>query len=213
MQPMQNAYQQPISQMTPQPMPTPINDYSALYNRAQNDGIKVNMAGTLRGYAQPQQSIVSTPQPVTSTTSPAQTPRGMYNVGLTLFKAAIIVLCIVAFESLVVFFLKDSLGVSAIYPVLWFSAGFIAFVVSTILYATGYKPNAKRRKNPSYFVTMGILFVIGVIIITMIAVYCKAQVNEASQLFSFVIIPIIYLANTLIFTALYYVFSMKNSRR
>ena len=137
----------------------------------------------------------------------------MYNVGLTLFKTALIILCIVAFESLVVFFLKDTLGVSALYPVLWFSAGFITFIVCTVLYTTGYKPNAKRRKNPSYFVTISILLVIGIIIVTMIAVYCKAQVNEVSQLFTFVIIPVLYLMNMLIFAALYYVFSMKNSRR
>jgi hypothetical protein len=215
-QPMQSGYTQPIQQMQSQPIPTPVNDYNALYTRAQNDGIRVNVAGTLRGYAQPHPQQQSAPTMMSSTNTTASTmstPRGLYNVGATLFKTAVILLCIIAFESLVVFFLKDSLGVTALYPVLWFTAGFISFVICTILYAKGYKPNAKRKKNPSYFVTVSILFVIGIILVTMIAVYSKAQVNQASELFSYVIIPVAYLANMPIFAALYFLFSTKSNRK
>ena len=50
-------------------------------------------------------------RPQSATTSSTRT-HGIYNVGQTLYKAALIILCIVAFESLIVYFMKDFLKIS-----------------------------------------------------------------------------------------------------
>jgi hypothetical protein len=186
--------------------------YGNLRNRAQADGIRLNTAGNL--HSAPTASVNS---PIAHHTSVAQqqAPKGQayYNIGLTLFKTAFIVFCIVAFESLVVFFMKDLLKVSPAYPAVGFSAGFVMFLTCCILYAMSYKPNAKRKKHPSYLITMAVMFVISVIVVTMVAVYCKAQMSDPAQLLSYVIIPVAYLLNILIFALFYRTFSVKDSVR
>ena len=137
-----------------------------------------------------------------------------YNLGLTFFKSAFIVLCIVAFETLAVFFLKDRLNQKAIYYATVFAGiGFITFVAAAILYASRYKPHVKRKKNPSYVLTSVIVFVIATIAVMMIAVYFKADVlSNSSDLLSYVVVPVCYLINVILFAALYYMFSTKENK-
>jgi hypothetical protein len=179
------------------------NPYHSLHERAQSDGIRLNTAGNMRSPAIPQREIA-----VANANEPSRYAK-TYNVGVTLFKAAIIMLCIVAFESIVVFFTKDYLGVPAYYPAIGFGIGFFAFLVCAILHARGFRPNVRRKKHPSYLLTTAILFVICVIAVTMIAVYLKADISNPAQLFAYVIVPVVYLSNILIFTAFYHMFSIK----
>lgn len=120
-------------------------------------------------------------------------------------------LCFVAFESLIVFFLKDQLGVPAYYPAIPFGLGFIVFIACAILNARGYRTNARVRKHPAYILSTTIIFVISTIAVSMVAVYLKAQMSDPAQLLSYVIIPVIYLANMLIFVSFYRMFSTNNS--
>ena len=133
---------------------------------------------------------------------------------MTFFKSAFIVLCIVAFETLAVFFLKDRLNQKAIYYATIFAAiGFVTFVASAILYASRYKPNVKHKKNPSYVLTSAIVFVIATIAIMMIAVYFRADIlANSSDLLSYVVVPVCYLINVILFAALYYMFSSKGNK-
>ena len=146
-----------------------------------------------------------------ATATEKQSAYGCYSAGLTLFKSAFIVFCIVVFESLLVFFTRGYLQVSAIYPALAFAGGFIQFIVCAILYALGYKPRARRKKHASYGLTATVIFVICVLITTMVAVYCKAQISDPKQLLSFVIIPVVYLLNIIFFVTFFYLFSVKAS--
>ena len=183
---------------------------SDLFNRAQSDGIRLNTAGSMRGFSAP----LNRPAEAAPAFSQAKSAKtGFYNVGLTLFKSAIIILCIMAFESLAVFFARDYLGVSVLYPIIAFGVGFIAFIVCAIMYAAGYKSHVRRKKHPSYVLTAAIIFVISVIAVTMVAVYFKAQVSIPSQLLTFVVIPVIYLINVLLFVAFYYAFSLNSNKR
>ena len=169
-----------------------------------DDGVVLFTAGHTPYLAQQTQAATSAPL---STTRKA----GTYHVGLTLFKAAMIMLCFVAFESLIVFFLKDYLNIPAYYPVIPFGIGFIVFITCAILNARNYRANARRKRHPSYILTMTIIFVISIIIVTMVAVYLKAQISDPTQLLSYVIIPIAYLANMMIFVAFYRMFSCNES--
>ena len=219
-QPVQNVQPQPYAYGTypqqqsfpnaqPSPFaPTPKNE---LFERAQKDGIRLNTVGTMRGTQTNGAPAASEKQTPTATTQP--TKRGNFNMGKALFKSAFIVLCIVAFESLLVFFAKNYLSVSILYPIIGFTAGFIPFIVCAILYASGFKSNVKLKKHASYILTTAIIFVICVILVTMVAVYMKAQISLIPQLLAYIIIPIGYLINMLLFVAFYYTFSVKDSKK
>ena len=184
------------------------NPYRSLQERAQNDGITLYTAGNANMYNPYNQPA---PERETALSAPTQpTKPGFYNVGATLFKAAFIMLCILAFESLVVYFTLDYLRLPGYYPAIAFGVGFIAFIICAILHARGYRSNVRRKKHPSYILTNIVIFIICVIITTMVAVYLKAELSDPAQLFSYVIIPIAYLSNILVFTAFYYTFSKYN---
>ena len=134
-------------------------------------------------------------------------------MGLALFKTALIIFSIIAFESLLVYFMRGYLGVSFIYPIVLFAGGFVQFIICALLYAKGFRPRVRRKKHASYIVTASVLFVIAVIIVTMIAVYMKAQISLIPQLLAYIIIPIGYLINMLLFVAFYYTFSVKDSKK
>ena len=108
------------------------------------------------------------------------------------------------------YFLKDYMNVSVAYPAIGFAIGFVLFAVCAVLYACGYKPRQRLRKHPSYILTACIVFVITVIIATMVAVYCKAQIFIPSQLLAYVVFPVLFLTNIVFFVTFYYLFSKKN---
>ena len=193
-------YAQPAQQPAPA-QPTGIG-YGELRERADAEGIKLNTAGNMRTHA----------TPVRNQASASGSVGNCYNAGLTLFKSAFIIFCIIAFECLVVFFLKDYLGVSVAYPIVGFALGFAAFITCAILYSFGFKSRVRRKKHASYILTAAVIFVIAVIVVTMIAVYCKAQTSIPSQLLSYVIIPVVYLLNILFFVLFYYLFSVRASK-
>ncbi len=191
---------QPVTVQAPTPVP-PVqeNFYNNVHARAQEEGIKIHTAG-----------FAGTP-PSSPTPYPADgQARGYYNAGQTLFKSAMIVFCIILFESLLVFFMKDYLGVSFVYPVVGFAGGFILFIICAIMFACGFKPIARRKKHASYIFTMSILFVIAIIAITMVAVYCKAPIAKPAKLLAFVVIPVVYFLNMVFFAIFYRLFSLKN---
>ena len=131
-------------------------------------------------------------------------------MGLSLFKSAFIVFCIIAFECLLAYFIRGYLGVSVLYPLIAFAGGFVQFIVFAIMYAQGYKSKVRRKKHSSYLLTSSVLFVIAVIVVTMIAVYFKAETSNPAQLLSFVVLPVLYLLNIVLFAVFYRLFSTKN---
>ena len=109
--------------------------------------------------------------------------------------------------------MRDKLDISGLYPAIGFAIGFVAFLTCTILYACGYRQQARRSKHPSYLLNASILFVIGVIATTMIAVYLKADLKQPTELLTYVILPVLYLLNLVFFAVFYYLFTLssKNS--
>ena len=200
-----NAYQQsafaysqpsPVSPITP----TQTEQQADLRERAQAEGIKLNIAGNMHAgnYAEVKETKNSS--------------GGIYNVGRTLYKTAFIIFCIIAFESLLVFFLKDILGVSVAYPAVGFGAGFILFITCAIMNACSFRPRARRKKHAPYLLTAAVILVICIIITTMIAVYCKAEISNPAQMLSFIVFPIVYLMNILFFAIFYRLLSTKESK-
>ena len=167
-------------------------DYADLERRAQADGIRLSTAGT-----------IDTPRK----TAEPKAERPTFHKGAALFKAALLVFCFILAESLAVFFLKDLLEISPLYPAVPFAIGFLFFTGCAIAYAVGYKPQTKLPKRPSYIVTAIVLFIIAVIAVTMVAVYARAELSLLPQFMSFVVIPVAYLLNVVFFALFYYLFS------
>ena len=113
-------------------------------------------------------------------------------------------------ESLAVFFVKDKIGVSGLYPAIGCGAGFLAFLVCTIMYACGYRPQARWSKHPAYILNASILFVIAVIAVTMIAVDLKVDLKQPAELLKYVLLPVAYLLNLVFFAVFYYLFSLNS---
>lgn len=168
--------------------------------RAAEDGIRIKTAGTMR-YEFPQETRKET-----------DSQAEVFNKGFALFKAACLIFSIICVESLAVFFLRGALGVSITYPVVALGVGFVAFIIFAILYAKGYQSTARRQKRATYIGTSMILFVVSVIIVTMVAVYCKADVSVPAILLSYVVIPVVYLLNLVFFAAFYHLFSKQQKR-
>ena len=84
-----------------------------------------------------------------------------------------------------------------------------------MLYACGYRPRARRSKHPGYILNASILFVIGVIVVSMVAVYLKADLKQPAELLAYVILPVLYLLNIILFSVFFYLFSVypKNGLR
>ena len=170
------------------------------------------MVGTLRNTQSP---AVAKNDKETAATPPASVAakRGYFNFGKALFNSAFIVLCIIAFESLVVYFAKDYLAISVIYPAVGFTLGFLPFIVCAILYASGYKANTKCKKRAPYILSAIITLIISVIMVTMLAVYMKAQVSLLPELLTHIVIPVAYLLNILFFAVFFRAFSVKFSKK
>ena len=179
-------------------------DFSALNERAQAVGIRLRTAGSAQKNGSYDYENAATAKTNVSENSGAN---GFFNKGKTLFKAAMVIFFIVIAESLSAFFLRDKLQVNGLYPFTAFAVGFLAFLICTIMYASGYKPRVRRTKKCPYIVTACVLFVIVTVLASMIAVYLKADLRSVRDLFTFVILPVLYLFNIVLFSIFYRLFS------
>jgi hypothetical protein len=202
--PMQPFYAQAQmqAQMPMQSQPaqqSPIGTPDELYRRAERDGIRLNTRS-------------NSPMRSTSVNSPVKAqsePPTYYNKGAVLFKSSLMTLAFLLIECLIVFFMAEGLNISFVYPLVPASIGLVTFVVCALLYANGYQANAKlNKKSPSYIFSATVLFVIGVIIAAMVAVYCKAPLFEPSNLLVYIIIPTVLLTNIILFPTFFHFFSI-----
>ena len=165
-----------------------------LVEKAKAERIRLSTSGslTIPGYTPNSAEAAGTPT---------------YNKGITLFKAALLTLFIVLSESLAVFFLHNPLNIPPWAAAIPFGIAFIFFAVCAILYACGYKPQVRRKKKPTYISNAFITFVIASIVVMMIAVLLRADLKNPIELCSYLLIPIIFLTNILLFTLFYHLFS------
>ena len=181
--------------------PTPASASSdELYRRAERDGIRLNTR--------------IAPQPRKAVSQPKEVqPAPIFNKGATLFKAALLTFCFLAIECLIVFFLKESLSVSIFYPMLPLALGLVVFAACVIIYASGRCSAAKLYKNGGSSVfTSVILYVIGLIASSMIAVYCKAPLSTSAAFLSYIAIPAALMTNVILFPIFYRAFASASAK-
>ena len=188
----------PAQQPAPpiQPQASTVINFDDMHNRANGEGIRLKTAGTLHGIA------AGMEQPTRK-----ENVSSLFNKGFTLFKAAMVIFCFILAEALAVFFLRDVINVPALYPAIPFAIGFAFFIVCAILYACGYRSQERRSKNSSYLVSAVIIFVITVIATSMVAIYFKADLTNAMELLKFIVLPVVFLLNIVLFAIFYHLFS------
>ncbi len=173
-----------------------------LYKRAERDGIRLNSR--------------TAPAPRTTASAYAKPvkPTPTFNKGATIFKAALLTFCLLAIECIIVYFMKDTLGVTFYYPLIPMAIGLVGFAICSILYASGYQSNAKLNKQSGGAIfTAVILFFIGVIVASMVAVYCRAPLAEPTALLSFILLPAIFLTNLILYPIFYHFFAISNENK
>jgi hypothetical protein len=189
MPPLQQSFE-PANQEQPK------NTFEDMHNRANLEGIRLKTAGTMQNQTNIQRE-----------TSRRENATTFFNKGFTLFKAAMVIFAFILAEALTVFFLRDAIGVSALYPAAPFAIGFSFFIVCSILYACGYRSQERKTKNNSYIITSVIIFVITVIATSMVAIYFKANLADAKELLKFVVLPVVFLFNIVLYAIFYHLFT------
>ena len=133
----------------------------------------------------------------------------MFNKGATLFKAALLTFCFLALECILALIFKDALTVTPFYSLIPLSLGLIAFAICSVLYATGYQSNVKlNKKSATYIFTATILFFVGIIILSMVAVYCRVPLEDMATFLKFIIVPAVFLTNIILFPTFYHFFGL-----
>ena len=167
------------------------NGADDLQRKAAQDGIRLNTRSS--GAVRSGNTFYSTK------------PATYFNKGATLFKAALLTFCFLVIECVVVFLTKDSLNVPIYYPLIPLVTGLLAFAVCSVLYASGYQANAKLNKKSAAYIFSGvILFIVGTIIASMIAVYCKAPLAQPTTFLKFIIVPAVFMTNIILFPTFYH---------
>ena len=176
------------------------NPTDELYKRAERDGIRLNSR------------TAPTRTPAATYAKPAK-PTPTFNKGATLFKAALLTFCLLAVECIIVYFMKDNLGVPFYYPLVPMAIGLVFFAVCAILYACGYQSKAKLKKSGGPIFSAVILFFVGVITASMVAVYYRAPLAEPTVLLSFIALPAIFLTNLVLYPIFYHFFAISNKNK
>ncbi len=172
-----------------------------LYKRAERDGIRLNS----------RTAPVRTP--AAAYAKPAK-PAPTFNKGATIFKSALLTFCLLAIECIIVYFMKDTLGVPFYYPLIPMAAGLVFFATCSILYASGYQSNARlNKKSGGSIFSAVILFFVGVITASMVAVYCRAPLGDPMILLSYILLPAIFLTNLILYPIFYHFFAISNKNK
>ncbi len=106
--------------------------------------------------------------------------------------------------------LLDQFSLPVFYPYLIWAIGLALLLVTGVAYANRYGERALRRAG-SFLINAIVIYALLVIFTLILALGLKIDFTQASDLGSFVIIPVIFFFNVVIF-AIAYVLQMREKR-
>ncbi len=165
-------------------------DFYDLETLAAKDGIKINTAGGGKQNERASESVV--------------------NKGKVFFFCAIVVFLFCLAEGSVILALLDQFSLPVFYPYLIWAIGLALLLVTGVAYANRYGERALRRAG-SFLINAIVIYALLVIFTLILALGLKIDFTQASDLGSFVIIPVIFFFNVVIF-AIAYVLQMREKR-
>lgn len=164
-------------------------DFYDLEKRAAKDGIKINTAGSGKEESR-SASIV--------------------NLGKVLFFCSIVVFIFCLAEGSVILALLDQFSLPVFYPYFIWAIGLALMLVTGVAYANRYGERALKRAG-NVLINAVVIYALLVIFTLILALGVKIDFTAPSELSTFLIIPIIFFFNVVIF-AIAYVIQMKEKR-
>lgn len=164
-------------------------DFYDLETLAAKDGIKINTAGSGKEDARSASVI---------------------NKGKVFFFCAIVVFLFCLAEGSVILALLDTFDLPVFYPYLIWAIGLALLLVTGVAYANRYGERALRRAG-NFLINAIVVYALLVIFTLILALGVKIDFTDPSDLSTFVIIPIIFFFNVVIF-AIAYVVQMREKR-
>ncbi len=138
------------------------------------------------------------------------TAESVVNKGKVFFFCAIVVFLFCLAEGSVILALLDQFSLPVFYPYLIWAIGLALLLVTGVAYANRYGERALRRAG-SFLINAIVIYALLVIFTLILALGLKIDFTQASDLGSFVIIPVIFFFNVVIF-AIAYVLQMREKR-
>ena len=170
---------------TPPPRSLDGVDFYDIEMRAAADGIRITTSG-------------GGTKPVTTTLSV-----NLVHKGKALFFSALIVFLLCIAEGSLTLGLMRTLQLPRFYPYLIWGAGLGVLLVCGLAYVNHYGERALRRTG-NLLVNTIVTYALCVIVILIIALAGNIDFSDAGQLMTYVIIPVVFFLNIVVFAVAYY---------
>ena len=170
---------------TPPPRSLDGVDFYDIEMRAAADGIRITTSG-------------GGSKPVTTTLSV-----NLVHKGKALFFSALIVFLLCIAEGSLTLGLLRTLQLPRFYPYLIWGAGLAVLLVCGLAYVNHYGERALRRTG-NLLVNTIVTYALCVIVILIIALAGNIDFSDAGQLMTYVIIPVVFFLNIVVFAVAYY---------
>ena len=170
---------------TPPPRSLDGVDFYDIEMRAAADGIRITTSG-------------GGTKPVTTTLSV-----NLVHKGKALFFSALIVFLLCIAEGSLTLGLMRTLQLPRFYPYLIWGAGLAVLLVCGLAYVNHYGERALRRTG-NLLVNTIVTYALCVIVILIIALAGNIDFSDAGQLMTYVIIPVVFFLNIVVFAVAYY---------
>ena len=170
---------------TPPPRSLDGVDFYDIEMRAAADGIRITTSG-------------GGTNPVTTTLSV-----NLVHKGKALFFSALIVFLLCIAEGSLTLGLMRTLQLPRFYPYLIWGAGLAVLLVCGLAYVNHYGERALRRTG-NLLVNTIVTYALCVIVILIIALAGNIDFSDAGQLMTYVIIPVVFFLNIVVFAVAYY---------
>lgn len=170
---------------TPPPRSLDGVDFYDIEMRAAADGIRITTSG-------------GGTKPVTTTLSV-----NLVHKGKALFFSALIVFLLCIAEGSVTLGLLRTLQLPRFYPYLIWGAGLAVLLVCGLAYVNHYGERALRRTG-NLLVNTIVTYALCVIVILIIALAGNIDFTNVGQLMSYVVIPVVFFLNIVVFAVAYY---------
>ncbi len=159
-------------------------DFTDLEARAAQDGIRIRTAGSVKAHAEePTESLV--------------------HKGKALFLSGIAVFLFCVALGSIILGLSSGAHLPAFFPYLIWGIGLAVLLVTGLAYANRYGERALRRTGPVILnVVVGYLLL--VIVTLIVALSCRADLNDPVQISCWVTIPVIAYLGVILFGVVYY---------
>lgn len=160
-------------------------DYDDLENLAAQDGIRITTAGTKKAEI-------------------AEQSESIFNKGKVLFLSALVVFVVCLIGGSLTLALSDQFSLPLFFPYFIWGVGLSLLLIAGVAFANRYGERAVRRSSGIVLVNGIVIYALLVIATLILALAVKIDFETAHDLATFVIIPILFFFNVVIFAIAYY---------